>query len=152
MRMRPTATGRVAWSVCVSVGHDQCRRQRGKGEASPLWVYGKIGRHLLKSYRTKPYKFPMHCSKCVSFWGASYSRPPTHTSLPHCYSLPPCYKILAAPLVTTVGPAKRMNQSRCRLSSGPGLSEMPDLISSSQSPRGFLRTTVADWNWAVAFL
>jgi len=29
--------------------------------------------NLLKSYRTKPYK----CSKCVSFWGTSYSRPPT---------------------------------------------------------------------------
>ena len=29
-----------------------------------------------KSFRTKPYKFPMHCSKCVSFWGTSYSRPP----------------------------------------------------------------------------
>ena len=27
-------------------------------------------------YRTKPYKFPMHCSKCVSFSGTSYSRPP----------------------------------------------------------------------------
>jgi len=25
---------------------------------------------------TKPYKFPLHCSKCVSFWGTSYSRPP----------------------------------------------------------------------------
>ena len=24
----------------------------------------------------------MHCSKCVSFWDSSYSRPPTHTSLP----------------------------------------------------------------------
>ena len=24
----------------------------------------------------------MHCCKCVSFWGTSYSRPPTHTSLP----------------------------------------------------------------------
>ena len=31
----------------------------------------------------------MHCSKCVSFWtGTSYSRPPTHTSLPPWYSLP----------------------------------------------------------------
>ena len=34
-----------------------------KGEASPPMA------NLLKSYRTKPYKFPMHCSKCVSFWG-----------------------------------------------------------------------------------
>jgi len=24
----------------------------------------------------------MHCCKCVSFWDSSYSRPPTHTSLP----------------------------------------------------------------------
>jgi len=24
----------------------------------------------------------MHCSKCVSFWGTSYSRPPVHISLP----------------------------------------------------------------------
>ena len=31
--------------------------------------------NLLKSYRTEPYKFPMHCSKCVSCWGTSYSRP-----------------------------------------------------------------------------
>ena len=31
---------------------------------------------MRKSYRTKPYKFLMHCSKCVSFWGTSYSRPP----------------------------------------------------------------------------
>ena len=38
----------------------------------------------------------MHCSKCVSFWGTSYSRPPTHTSLP------PHYKILAAPLPPTL--------------------------------------------------
>jgi len=37
----------------------------------------------------------MHCSKCVSFWGTSYSRPP--------YSLPPCYKILAAPLAVASG-------------------------------------------------
>ena len=35
----------------------------------------------------------MHCSKCVGFWGTSYCRLPTHTSLP------PCYKILAAPLI-----------------------------------------------------
>ena len=46
------------------------------GEASPLWVKDRLTANLLKSYRTKPYKFPMHCSKCVSFWGASYSRPP----------------------------------------------------------------------------
>ena len=39
----------------------------------------------------------MHCSKCVSFWGTSYSRPPTHTSLS------PCYKILAAPLASAAG-------------------------------------------------
>ena len=31
--------------------------------------------NLLKSYRTKPYKFSMHCSKCVSCRGTSYSRP-----------------------------------------------------------------------------
>jgi len=33
--------------------------------------------HGTSSYHTtntKPYKFPMHCSKCVSFWGTSYSR------------------------------------------------------------------------------
>jgi len=34
-------------------------------------------------YRTKPYKFPMHCSKCVSFWGTSYSRPPVTKSWRH---------------------------------------------------------------------
>jgi len=27
--------------------HDQWRRQRGEGEASPLWVYGNIGRHII---------------------------------------------------------------------------------------------------------
>jgi len=35
--------------------------------------------HGTSSYHTiknEPYKFPMHCSKCVSFWGTSYSRPP----------------------------------------------------------------------------
>jgi len=35
--------------------------------------------HGTSSYEktnTKPYKFPMHCSKCDSFWGTSYSRPP----------------------------------------------------------------------------
>ena len=35
--------------------------------------------HGTSSYHTtntKPYKFPMHCSKRVSFWGTSYSRPP----------------------------------------------------------------------------
>ena len=47
----------------------------GRRESFPLWVYGKTA-DLLKSYRTKPYKFPMHCSKCVSFWGTSYSRSP----------------------------------------------------------------------------
>jgi len=36
----------------------------------------------------------MHCSKCVSFWGTSYSRPPIDP-----YLTSPCYKILAAPLV-----------------------------------------------------
>jgi len=35
----------------------------------------KYTANLLKSYRTKPYKFPIHCSKSVSFWGTSYSRP-----------------------------------------------------------------------------
>ena len=44
----------------------------------------------------------MHCSKCVSFWGTSYSRDPLlirdDTSLP-----PPCYKILAVPLPTSHG-------------------------------------------------
>jgi len=52
--------------------------------------------HGSSSYRTtntKPYKFPMHCSKCVSFWGTSYSRPPIDP-----YLTSPCYKILAAPL------------------------------------------------------
>jgi len=46
------------------------------------------------SLRTKPYKFPMHCSKCVSFWETSYSRLPIDP-----YLTSPCYKILAAPLV-----------------------------------------------------
>jgi len=35
--------------------------------------------HGTSSYHTtntKPYKFPMHCGKCVSFWETSYSRPP----------------------------------------------------------------------------
>jgi len=41
----------------------------------------------------------MHCSKRVSFWGTSYSRPPTHTSFPPVTHFP-CYKILAAPLRT----------------------------------------------------
>jgi len=35
----------------------------------------------------------MHCSKCVSFWGTSYSRPPIDP-----YLTSPRYKILAAPL------------------------------------------------------
>ena len=35
----------------------------------------------------------MHCSKCVSFWGTSYSRPPIDPYLtPPCYSLPPVTK------------------------------------------------------------
>jgi len=43
----------------------QWHRQRGrkKGKLPP---YGWTA-NLLKSYRTKPYKFPVHCSKCVSF-------------------------------------------------------------------------------------
>jgi len=52
--------------------------------------------HGTSSYHktnTKPYKFPLHCSKCVSFWGTSYSRPPIDP-----YLTPPCYKILAAPM------------------------------------------------------
>jgi len=52
--------------------------------------------HGTSSYHTtntKPYKFPMHCSKRVSFWGTSYSRPPID---PYLF---PRYKILAAPLV-----------------------------------------------------
>ena len=55
-------------------------------------------RHGTSSYHTtttKPYKFPMHCSKCVSFWGTSYSRPPIDPYL----TPPPRYKILAAPLL-----------------------------------------------------
>jgi len=72
-------------------GGCQWRRQRGvKGGSFPLWVdvqklcnmcvmnvrKDRQAANLLKSYRTKPYKFPMHWSKCVSFWGTSYSRPP----------------------------------------------------------------------------
>jgi len=38
----------------------------------------------------------VHCSKCVSFWGTSYTLDP-YTPTPS--SLPPCCKILAAPLV-----------------------------------------------------
>jgi len=37
----------------------------GKGEASPLWVDVQ-----------KLCNMCVHCSKCVSFWGTSYSRPP----------------------------------------------------------------------------
>jgi len=40
----------------------------------------------------------MHCSKCVSFWGTSYSRPPIDPYL----TSPHYYKILAAPLDATV--------------------------------------------------
>jgi len=46
---------------------------------------------MLKSYRTKPYKFPMHCSKCVSFWETldSLSIPHFPTDIKswqrHCY-------------------------------------------------------------------
>ena len=56
----------------------------GKGEASPPcgWTSKNyvicvcFHCHGTSSYHTtntKPYKFPMHCSKCVSFWGNSYS-------------------------------------------------------------------------------
>ena len=56
-----------------------------RGEASPLWVDVQklcnmcvlsLSWNFFVSHRSKPYKFPMHCSKCVSFWGTSYSRPP----------------------------------------------------------------------------
>jgi len=55
------------------------------GEASPLWVDVQklcnmcvlsLSWNFFVSHRTKPYTFPMHCSKCVSLWGTSYSRPP----------------------------------------------------------------------------
>jgi len=72
----------------------QWRRQRG-GRRGSFPPYGWMSKNYVicvcfhcrgtSSYHTtntKPYKFPMRCSKCVSFWGTSYSRPPTHTSLP----------------------------------------------------------------------
>ena len=43
----------------------------------------------------------MHCSKCVSSWGTSYSRDPL--LIRDDTSLPPCYKILAVPLPTSHG-------------------------------------------------
>ena len=76
--------------ICAPRAHDKSK----VGGHVPLcapWC-----RRLCSSYHTtntKPYKFPMHCSKCVSFWGTSYSRP--HIYL---YLTSPCYKILAAPL------------------------------------------------------
>ena len=54
----------------------------------------------------------MHCSKCVSFWGTSYSRPPTHTSLPSLLLTSPRYKILAAPLPTTTHESQRAHHER----------------------------------------
>ena len=84
----------------------QWHRQGGEGgEAFP--PYGWMSKNYVicvcfhcrgtSSYHTtntKPYKFPMHCSKCVSFWGTSYSRPPIDP-----YLTPACYRILAAPFV-----------------------------------------------------
>ena len=48
----------------------------------------------------------MYCSKCVSFWGTSYSRPPIDPYLtsPLLFTSLPCYKILAAPLTTRTRP------------------------------------------------
>jgi len=43
----------------------------------------------------------MHCSKCVTFWGTSYSRDPL--LIRDDTSLPPRYKILAVPLPTSHG-------------------------------------------------
>jgi len=87
--------------------------------ASPLWVdvqklcnkcaFTVIELLRITPYQPKPYKFPMHCSKCVSFWRTSYSRPPIHTSLP------PCYKILAAPLTSDIHDLSQRNHilQRC---------------------------------------
>ena len=60
-----------------------------RGEGGKLPPYGWTSKnyvicvcfhcHGTSSYHTtntNPYKFPMHCSKCVSFWETSYSRPP----------------------------------------------------------------------------
>jgi len=65
----------------------QWRRQGGGGGKLP--PYGWTSKNYVirvcfhcrgtSSYHTtntKPYKFPTHCSKCLSFWGTSYSRPP----------------------------------------------------------------------------
>jgi len=79
---------RCSYWCRLTVVRRQWRRQSGGrgGEASP---YGWTSKnyvicvcfhcHGSSSYHTtntKPYRFPMHCSKCVSFWGTSYSRPP----------------------------------------------------------------------------
>ena len=76
------------WSITAAAVSGAARV--GEGGSFPPWVdvqklcnmrvmnvrKDRQAANLLKSYRTKPYKFPMHWSKCVSFWGTSYSRPP----------------------------------------------------------------------------
>ena len=87
---RSTATAYGWFLLSLGAGICRCRiqwrRQRGKGEAPPQTyiICVCFHCHRTSSYHktnTKPYKFPMHCSKCVSFWGTSYSRSPR--PIPH---------------------------------------------------------------------
>ena len=77
----------AAVSTCHS--HARAVAPPDGGERGELPPYGWTSKnyiicvcfhcHGTSSYHktnTKPYKFPMRCSKCVSFWGTSYSRPP----------------------------------------------------------------------------
>jgi len=103
----------------------QWRRQRG---SSPLWVdvqklcnmcvcFHCHGTSSYHTTNTKPYKFPMHCSKRVSFWGTSYSRPPMDP-----YLTPPPVTISwrrHCVVLRTQGPARRPDVAyhRCTRSS-----------------------------------
>jgi len=137
---RLESTKKIGWSATTKVAFPQSRfqwrRQRGeRGELPLLWVdvqklcnmyvmnvrKDRQTANPLKSYRTKPYKFPMHCSKCV--------RP--NRPIPHS---PPCYKILAAPLPASTVPTT----FRQRLKTFLFRASFPDIIiDPRQSPYTF---------------